>query len=204
MILRRQRHCLVQYPEKGKARREEGGKHLCSGLTSWKRIKSSCTTKKVLKEVFSLTEMRMTGYLQEKRVPATKRAKQHLTCICKRRRDQPAPHGRSRSPPRRSHHCKQTAPSRCQVKDSRHQEPTLHFDAGYHKGLVLEQAAQFFMSRLNVIPLVTMQIFCYLRKFTWIMLPQLFQRITRSSSSVPHSASQSSQAVAKGRSNQLK
>lgn len=43
MILQRQRrHCLFQYPEQGKARREEGG----SGLTSWKRIKSSRTTKK--------------------------------------------------------------------------------------------------------------------------------------------------------------
>lgn len=57
------------------------------------------------------------------------------------------------------------------------------------KGLILEQAAQFFTSRLNVMPLVTMQISCYLRKFTGIRLPQLFQRITRSSSSVPHSVS---------------
>lgn len=87
------------------------------------------------------------------------------------------------------HPCKQTAPSHLTVKDSRHQELTLHFDAQYHKGLIPEQAAQFFVSRLNLTPLVTMPIFCYLTKFIWIMLPQLFQRITCSSSSIPHSVS---------------
>lgn len=34
-----------------------------------------------------------------------------------------------------------------------------------------------------------MQIFCCLRKFRWITLPQLFQKITRSSSSIPQSVS---------------
>lgn len=91
MILWRQRrHCLLRYPEQGKARREEGGKHLCHGLTSWKRIKSSCTTKKVLKKIFSLTEMHGTGYLEEKRAPATKCAKQHLLNLCLQKDTWPA------------------------------------------------------------------------------------------------------------------
>lgn len=58
---------------------------------------------------------------------------------------------------------------------------------------------QFFMNRFKVTPLATMRISCCLRKFTGIVLPQLFQRITGSSSSA-HSAVLS-QAVEKGTTN---
>lgn len=55
---------------------------------------------------------------------------------------------------------------------------------------------RFFMNRFKVTLFATMQISCCLTKFTGIMLPQLFQRITGSSSSA-HSAGLS-QAVEKG------
>lgn len=87
-----------------------------------------------------------------------------------------------------------------QVKDSRHQEPALHFDAGCCKGLILEQAMQFFMSRLYVTPLVTMQDLLLSQKVH-------VDRVT-SAVSKDHSlfllrppVSQTSQAVAKGTSN---
>lgn len=43
--------------------------------------------------------------------------------------------------PQLCHPCQQAAPSHFQVKNSRHEEPTLHFDSHYPEGLVLEQAA---------------------------------------------------------------
>lgn len=95
--------------------------------------------------------------------------------ICRKTLDQPASCVHSCSPPG---HCKQKAPSDLHIKLSRRREPALHFDARDHKGLTLERAAQLLRSRLNI----TMQTFC---KLTWIVLPQLFQRITCSFSCHP-------------------
>lgn len=43
--------------------------------------------------------------------------------------------------PELCHPCQQAAPSHFQVKNSRDEEPNLHFDSHYPEGLVLEQGA---------------------------------------------------------------
>lgn len=129
----RDRHCLVPHLEQGKAKSEKEIKHLCTGLTSWKRIKPSCTLTQVLKK--SSPQQGCVWQDSDRRKgPATAQG-------------QSSPEGGSaeghftRHLPQHCHPCQQEAPSHFQVKNSRHEEPTVHFDSHHLKGLVLEQAA---------------------------------------------------------------